>query len=320
MGGIMLSRDTACRGLANTVVGVTSNGGFVFMKDEIQRYLNWKAINADRAPAVYRIWLEYFDKLIGKPIEKVTIDDLIKYKCWLEDHGKSQASVKLAFTILKNFFKFCLLDGEQCIAQDLIKIPRGRATSYTTVTEEEYQAILKQLPVEDFWTLQRLISIRLLHDTGMRVSELCGLNLADIDPKKSHTTIHTKKHRINRQVVWSPETHDLLIYRYLPLRKSINTNPPLFLGRNFQKLSGRLTTRSVERWLKEASQRAGLSKVIVPHSFRHTWAVDRMGEVPLSFIKEGLGHANAESTFIYLQYRNDEFLKEAIRLFRKRMA
>lgn len=225
------------------------------MQEKIRLYLEWKATYATRASVNYKIWLNYFIQVVGdKHIEEYGIRDLIKYKHWLEQHY-SACSVQFATVALKNFFKFYCEEGFKCMKPSLIKIPRIiNAKSHRAVTEDEYKKIIAEIPSNEFRYLRDLITIHLLWDTGVRISELLDLDVKQIDGNKRYAIIQTKKTGKPRTVVWSEETHNLLM-KYLPIRielQQVNkSTTALFLGwERARGWSSRLNARTVQRMIK----------------------------------------------------------------------
>lgn len=281
-------------------------------QSEINGFLNWKATHAPRASVNYRIWLERFRKSVPyKKLSKVTIGDVVKFQLGLE--GKySPYTVQFAMTALKGLLKFERMRGKSCLPPELIKTKRAVAQSHRAVSEKEMCAVLESIP-PTYLGVRDGLMLRMLFDTGVRISELCDMNLTEIDPEKMHTSIITKKSNLRRIIVWSPSTHALLKY-YLTARYRISPEPALFTT-----LYGtRVSPRSVEMNLKRYVSAAGLTVRITPHSFRHGWAHLRRDEgAPLSFIQKGLGHASPSSTFIYEQYHDTDFLERAEKYLRK---
>jgi len=141
------------------------------------------------------------------------------------------------------------------------------------------------------------------------------LDISQIDENKTSAIIFTKKTGKQRAIVWSEETHKLLM-KYLPMRtelEKINRASALFVGKHRNSgWSMRLTRRTVERLVKHYAHQAGIKEKITPHSFRHGWAHKRRdNNAPLAFIQKGLGHSSPISTFIYEQYDDREFMKNA---------
>lgn len=285
------------------------------MYEKIREYLEWKATYAHRASINYKNWLNRFVEQCGdKAIEDYSTTDVVKYHKWLESHYGSYC-IQYAMIIIKNFFQFYKLKNVSCLSPSLIRTPRIQAKSHRAITEREFSRIIDAIPTNEFLTLRDSIMIHLLWDTGVRVSELCDLNMSQIDEKKTSAVISTKKNGKKRIIVWSEETHKLLM-KYMPIRLELEKQSgasSLFVGWGKGKgWTMRLTPRSVERRVKHYVAQASIKERITPHSFRHGWAhLRRDQNAPLAFIQRGLGHSNPISTFVYEQYDDKEFVKNA---------
>ena len=281
------------------------------MEREIKRYLDWKGTSASRASVNYKIWLNRFIEACGsKPINGYAIEDIVKYKHWLETRYSS-SSVQYAMIIIKNFFSFYKQQDYHCLSSFLIKIPPKNMKSYKAISEIDFKKTVSRISTKCFLGLRDSVIVRLLWDTGMRVSELCDVNLSQIDKNKTSIVIRTKKNQKYRIVVWSIETHKLLLKYMRERLKMVKGKEAgaMFIG--FLRGRGwtiRLTTRSIERMVKKYISKAKINEKISPHSFRHGWAHKRRDlNAPLAFIQKGLGHINPASTFIYEQYNDKEF-------------
>src|ERR1035437_7858686 len=267
-------------------------GGFAFMHEEIREYLGWKGTYAHRASINYKIWLHQFLKICGdKAIEEYNSSDIVKYHRWLEIHYSSY-SIQYAMVVLKNLFKFFKLRDCKCLSPELIRLPRINIKSHRAVTETEYKKIIGEIPTNDFLFLRDAILIRMHWDTGMRVSELCDLDISQIDENKTSAIIFTKKTKTGkkRAIVWLAETHYLLMNymtQRLEMAKS-NKTSALFVGRNTSRdWSMRITTRTVQRQVRHYVNMAGIKEKSVHHSFRHGWAHKRRdNSAPLAFIQK----------------------------------
>ena len=279
---------------------------------QVREYLDWKATYTRRASINYKPWLEKFMSCTEKSLENTVVGDIIKYRNWLEDKNYQPKSIELAMVIVKNYFYFWKLQGKKCLSPELIRVQRTVANSYQPITFEEYTSILSFIHPTDFWELQKLVIIRLLFETGVRVSELCDLNISDFNPEKSCTTIRTKKTAIMRTIFWSVETN-IFIKTFLAWRKEINSTPAFFVGKSKSKSStDRMTTRTVQRLIKDLCLKAGIVKQLSPHSFRHGKAhrVLDLGGNPKD-VQALLGHSSPMSSFTYLQWNDKEFALRA---------
>ena len=278
--------------------------------------MEYKGTYATRASVGYKIWLDRFVQVCGsKTLEEYGMSDHVKYYHWTCARY-NPSTVRYATTVFKNFLKYCKMQGLVCMSPELIKLPPMHAKSHRAVTEAQYQKIISEIPSKGFLPLRDGVIIRMLWDTGVRVSELCDLELSQVDEQKRKAVIKTKKTGKLRIVVWSEETHALLM-RYMTERLQLEKVKPfssaLFVG--WEKNDGwsaRLNTRSVQRIVKRYVTRAGIKEKITPHSFRHGWAHKRRDQnAPLAFIQRGLGHSNPISTFIYEQYNDVDFERNA---------
>lgn len=282
-----------------------------FMHEKIEEYLAWKSSHRMFAGDRYKHWLYRFVEACGeKEIEEYSSSDIVVYHNWMTQRF-SHTSIRYAMSIIKNFFLFFKMKNYNCISPQLIQLPRKqKANSHRALTEEEFARLNKVINPNSFHTMRDLLILRLLWETGMRVSELCDLNLNDIEDKNSKAVVSTKKTSNMRVVVWSARTQELLS-KYIAMRTDLKgcESPALFVGTKGKGFwSKRLTTRTVQRMLKEYCTRAGITAKTTPHGFRHGWAHFRRDKgAPLPFIQRGLGHVSPMSSFVYQQYSDPEF-------------
>ncbi len=271
-----------------------------------QSFLDYKKTYTKAAYCRYDLWLNKFEEVIVKEEGEVNGDDILKFKLWLQVHF-AEKSVEYAMTILHNYFTFLKLNDIACLNPGLIKAPKARANSYQAITPEDYQKILTTLdefmPQNELRYLQTQLIIRILGETGVRVSELTSIMIENINFNKSGTLIENKKNMDRRWIYWSSKTNEL-IAKYLPAREHLNYQTgALFVG--FQNKKA-ITTRSIERIVKICCEKAGV-KNVVPHSFRHGTAhniLEKGGTV--ADVQKTLGHRSPLSSMKYLQYSDRE--------------
>ncbi len=285
------------------------------MKEIIKTYLEWKATYAQRAAVNYRIWLERLVEICGdKPLREFDLRDFLKYKNYLERRFNPY-TIQFATVVIKNFLQFCKMQNLDCLSPTLIKLPRVFAKSHRAITESEFDDMIRIIPESRFGDIRDKLIIHLLWDTGVRVSELTDLEITQIDLKTPNTQINTKKTGYKRTIVWSEKTHELL-RKYIHLRNTECehcNNTALFLGwKNGVGWYSRITPRTIERNIKRYAKDAGIQEKVTPHSFRHGFAHKRRDmNAPLAFIQKALGHLNPVSTFVYEQYKDVDFERNA---------
>ncbi|HMG24418.1 MAG TPA: tyrosine recombinase XerC [Kofleriaceae bacterium] len=151
--------------------------------------------------------------------------------------------------------------------------------------------------------------LELLYATGLRVSELCGLDLTDIDRGRygvAMLIVRRGKGNKSRQVPIGGAA-DRALAAYLPARTQLAaTGAALFVNAGGR----RLTSRSVQRQVKRWTIAGGVHADATPHSLRHSFATHLLDEgVDLRAIQELLGHASLGSTQIYTKVSLDHLMK-----------
>lgn len=299
---------------AGGVRGGFLNPEMTNMHTYVEQFLYWKGGDAPRAAVEYRMWLRHLETFsLGREAEELVAADLVRFRYWLAERYSPQ-SVKHAMIVVKGFLGYLSLTGVRVLNPGLVRVPKAVSPPRPTVTEAEYGQMLALVSEKEFYSLEKKVVLRLLWETGVRVSELCGLDLADVDVRARSAVIRTKKTQRSRRIFWSAATHDLLL-RFLGIRVCLNQQPALFVGLYRDGTpSDRLHVRSVQRLIHYLADEAGIKKKLTPHSFRHGWAHYRRAQgATLQFIQKGLGHENPASTMWYSQFTDPEFEAEAAR-------
>ena len=221
--------------------------------------------------------------------------------------------------VLRAFFKFWNKRGIVPIMYEAIQGPRKVETFPNFITPEQFEKIDQRFDVDDFVQLTKKLAFNLLWDTGMRIGELMALNVADFDSTKQHVVISTEKSRKLRVLAWSDTTHRLLL-KYLGVRLCLSQSEPLFLSPRVAgkvSRSGRLTSRSVQRWCVELSKELHFN--INPHGFRHgkCHAVINAGGTRQQ-VQTIAGHSSIGSSEVYVRLNEQEQLNMQTKFLQRR--
>lgn len=266
------------------------------MQDQIREYLLWKSSYAPSASRSYRWPLLNIRKL-------ESLADVIDYKNSIESRY-SHSSVAYSMTVLRDFIKFLVANNYSTIPTSLIKVPRFLPKRRTVATQDDVLKILNTFDENKFTELRNRVIIRVLADSGCRVSELVDLNISDLE--NNTALIKTKKTTSERVIMWSNQTHKEL-NKYLGSRICINSTEPLFISM-FPKRP-RITSRQVQRIVEMSCRKAQLKKNLTPHSFRHGKAHDMLARgANVKEIQSVLGHSetNPRASFQYIKLGNHE--------------
>ena len=136
-----------------------------------------------------------------------------------------------------------------------------------------------------------------IYHYGLRVSEACLLQLADVDFEHRRIMIHRVKHGIGGERPLMVNTADL-ICAYLPVR--LSTSAALFTGRQ-----GGLKRQRIQQLFRVYADAAGLERSFTVHCLRHSIATHLLeAGQDIEYVRDHLGHVNIQSTIIYAQITN----------------
>lgn len=264
----------------------------------------------------------FVDHIGDKPIEDVDLfDDVIAFARHLETTGHRDNTVNLAMTSLRQLWKAMFnlerqLDIRLKFMADMIPVKNlVVATSHRPMGDDDFDKLLQAIAgassTQPFIRSRDLAIFSLLHDTGLRISELTALNVSSIDLFRRSAQVVTRKrvdHFKRRETYWTIETHMTLL-DYLDRRKEMTTSDVLFINlQDRERLSPRSIQRNLKTYLKAAKlDPSGLS----PHSFRHAVgmrAVETQMYPPL--LQALLGHKNPNSSQVYYNVRNENLRHE----------
>lgn len=279
------------------------------MNQAIQRYLKYLKVernSSDLTIKSYRedlaILFEYLSESLGReprPSE-ITPLDLRTYVAALHEAGYAKSSVARRMASLRSFFRFCQRDGlcDHNPAKPLRNPRRDRKLPHF-LTGAEIGKLLGSPPNDTPMGLRDRAIFETLYSAGLRVSELVGTNVDDIDFEEGLVTVRGKGKRERLAPLGKYAVRAL--QRWLRKRKLAKGEPtgigsPVFVN----KFGKRLTTRSVGRMLEKYLKLTGLDTRTSPHTLRHSFAthlLDRGADI--RSVQELLGHKSLVTTQIY---------------------
>lgn len=223
----------------------------------------------------------------------------------------SKATIARKLSSIRSFFKYLYKKGFiEADVSGLISNPKQQRLLPRALTVDESFALV-EAPVGDApLSLRDRAILELLYSTGIRVGELVGMNIEDVDFAQYTVRVLGKgrKERIcpvGAKAVASVK--DYLAYgRDCLLRKGALYNKALFLN----KSGGRLSARGVERLVEKYCKKGGLIKNATPHSLRHSFATHLLDSgADLRSIQEMLGHSSLSATQKYTSVSVDRLME-----------
>ena len=226
--------------------------------------------------------------------------------------GRRKTTVARQLSALRTFFKYLQRQGvlEQNPAR-LAPTPKlEQSLPHFLSVDEVFHLLGQRGGGDNFQTLRDRAILELFYAGGLRLAELAGLNLADLDVKEGVVRVFGKGAKERLAFLGEPARQALAAYlaargQYLHQKK----RPPeaaLFLNKGGSRLSTRGVARIVDKWTRQA----GLSGALTPHGLRHSFATHLLeGKADLRTVQELLGHASISSTQRYL-HLNLDYLQE----------
>lgn len=237
--------------------------------------------------------------------EKVTKTSLNSYILYLEKQGKATTTISRVLASIKSFFQYEQNEGQ--IRRDpaaLLKTPKIEKKPPVILTVDEVNRLLSQPADGSSKELRDRAMLELLYATGIRVSELIGLKLADVNIPVGFI-ICQDSHR-ERMIPFGKTAREALV-RYLNhARDSLlkgKTSELLFTNCNGEPMS----RQGFWKIVKHYGERAGIVTDITPHSLRHSFAAHLIGGgADLQAVQTMLGHADMATTQMYVSYARKE--------------
>jgi integrase/recombinase XerC len=259
-----------------------------------------------------RQFLEFWEQnQPGQPLDLAAYRDLRSFLA-AALKGKSKATMARKLSALRTFFKYLQRRGvlEQNPAR-LAPTPKADKHLPRFLTVDEVFHLLDRVGGDlSFRSRRDRAILELFYSAGVRLSELAGLKLADLDLGEGLVRVWGKGAKERLAFLGKPALAALR--GYLPereqfLHKKSLTEKALFLSNRGTALSSRQIARVVGHW----SRIAGLSGGLTPHGLRHSFATHLLeGQADLRAVQELLGHASISSTQRYLHINLDYLMEE----------
>ncbi len=230
----------------------------------------------------------------------------------LTNRGYSRSSISRKLSSIRSFYLHLYRKGlikENDFAE--IEAPKRNRSLPKFLYHAEIDKILASIETKTAIGKRDLAIMEILYGSGIRVSELCNLETADIDFSNQMLLVFGKGHKERYVPLSTKALEALKAYLYLgrpelELKNELNKPQKLFLNH----LGGNLTPRGVRVILNNIMDKASETLHISPHMLRHTFASHLLdGGADLRSVQEMLGHAHLSSTQIYTHVSSEQLKK-----------
>ena len=249
----------------------------------------------------YLRWLEG----VGITPEQAAQADVEAYTKYLSGQGKSVATVTRSLASLKSFYTFLMLRRRVNVnpAKGLTPAKVERKLPHI-LTSKEVELFLEQPDPSDAKGCRDRAMLELLYATGIRVSELIGLNMDNLNLSAGFVRCGSRGRE--RMIPLYPAAVRALDDYIRHIRPQMIEHPDeqaLFVNMNGERMS----RQGFWKLIKHYQEKAGIDKEITPHTLRHSFAAHLLENgADLRSIQEMLGHADISSTQIYAQLVNQK--------------
>jgi site-specific recombinase XerD len=274
----------------------------------------------------YQHYLARFADFAGmeRPVAEIDLPLVNDFRLWLnrltDRQGKPLLTIKTQhyhIIALRAFLKFLIRQDQPTLAPEKVELPKLKERSVDFLEREELDALFAAVERGTVIGKRNYAILRTLYSTGLRISELVGLDRDQINLQSREFRVAGKggKYRI---VFLSPEAAEA-IADYWRLRK--DSLAPAFIShgrgstvadsytaaRSSVSASnkGRLTATMVQYLIRQLARRAGLVKPVTPHKLRHSFATELLKNgADIRSVQEMLGHSSITTTQIYTHLTN----------------
>lgn len=250
--------------------------------------------------------------------QNITYENLQEYIYQLSKNKISERSQARGISSIKAFFKFLLEDDYRTDnPATLLEGPKLGLYLPDTLSEDDINRIIDCIDTStDIGNRNRCI-LEVLYGCGLRVSELVDLKISNINFKENYIMVEGKGEK-TRLVPLANTTAEFITSYIQTVRNKTKINKKhedtLFLNSRGTNMS-RVIVFII---IKELTQKAGISKSISPHTFRHSFATHLLQNgADLRFIQEMLGHSSITTTQVYTHLKTEE-LRDVILNFHPR--
>lgn len=285
----------------------------MWLTDSFLDYLQYERNYSEETIKSYREDLRQFEEFAREEIgdsapSEVKAELVREWIVSLMDRGYTSTSINRKLSSLRSFYKFLLRKGEVAV-NPLQKItgPKNKKPLPAFLRESDMDRLLDEVDFgEGFKGCRDHMIIEMFYATGVRLSELIGLDNKDVDFSSSLIKVTGKRNK--QRLIPFGEELKIAMMEYVDVRNEavpIRTNA-FFVRENGERLSRSIVENLVKR---------NLSKVVTlkkrsPHVLRHTFATTMLNnEAELGAVKELLGHSSLATTEIYTHTTFEELKK-----------
>jgi len=278
---------------------------------EVIDLLTWLRVERGRSPNTLRAYehdlrtyVAWLDEQ-GRSVASVTEEGVQAFIAELRSLGRAESTIKRTMVAVRNLHRFLAEEREgradPTAAVEVPTVPRGLPKA---LTEDEVLRLLDSVPGDEPLDRRDRVILEVLYATGLRISELVGLSLGDLDLDAGLIRAFGKGRKERIVPVGGPATRALVAWlgadgreRLVPERWARRGDREALL---LNTRGGRLSRQGAWLVVRRAGERTGLADRLSPHVLRHSCATHMLDHgADIRTVQELLGHASISTTQVY---------------------
>ncbi len=269
------------------------------MKEHIDRFLRYLEVQKDASPhtlRAYRKDLEEFGAFVGKEPEEIEMMDVRGFVAQQVREGRNRTTAGRRLAAIRSFLRYLHREGYlRANPARLVSTPKAQKLLPKFLTVDDVFSLIEKPEGIGFIKARDRAILELLYSSGLRVSELSGLNVDDVNTRESLVKVRGKGKKERILPVGSKAVD--AIKSYLVEKVLLKRNDrAMFLNSR----GTRLSERGIRRIVVKYAKLSGIRDDIGPHTLRHTFASHLLqGGADLRVIQELLGHSSLSTTQKY---------------------
>ena len=248
---------------------------------------------------------QYFERRGIDDPTAISDDEAASYIAFLKQSGRAQTTVARNLASIRALYRFLIQSGA-ATRNPFAGLSADRCEKRPPVilTNREVDLLLEQPDLSDFKGCRDKAMLELLYASGLKVSELCGLNLGDVNLEVGFVRLEGENERIVPIYPMAAQCVENYLREARPAMVQDKAERALFLNVN----GTRLTRQGFWKIIKKYKEAARIEKEITPQTLRHSFAAHLLENgADLKAISEMLGHADIASTQIYARLIENKF-------------
>lgn len=292
------------------------------------QFLEYLEIERGRSVKTVENYDRYLDRFfafakVNKPAD-LTEEQIREFRLYLNRQPGSKVGGRVEsmkrrtqnyyLIALRAFLKFLRKRGIEALSPERIELAKVPERSLDLISATELRRLMAAPDKKTLEGKRDSAILELLFSTGLRISELCGLSIDDVDLTRDEFSVRGKGDKV--RVVFLSDTARAAVQDYVKNRKDLDGALFVRYGRKANDGGDmRLSPRAVQRLLKKYAAAAGITRKVTPHVIRHSFATDLLSNgADLRSVQALLGHANIGTTQVYTHV-TDKHLREIHKKF-----